>query len=334
MSFHYLNNFPNPIYSSDHSQSDYFWENKTSLTKHRDTYPFIDPHRFKNSLKGKVVVITLAHRGIGSASAKSFAAAGASVALVGPSAQALDLVQKEIKEKYQTPTIALTANPLDSETPKRIVELVETHLGPIDILLNITPPSYLRPFAQEKDIGTDWWRSLELNVRAPIALIHAVLPSMTARQTGIIISTTAAAATLHIPFSSVQGVSKAALLKFHHQLDVEIRPKGIFSYAVHPGLIPAHLHDPDDATKLRPEDYVSEPRMKTEVMDVIPLIQWDAVGLATGTFVALCADERARVLSGKYVNAGSDLGEVIELAERDWKRIERERLYVLKVDEF
>jgi len=34
------------------------------------------------------------------------------------------------------------------------------------------------------------------------------------------------------------------------------------------------------------------------------------------------------------VNAGTDLGEVIALAEQDRERKERERLYALKVDEF
>ena len=34
------------------------------------------------------------------------------------------------------------------------------------------------------------------------------------------------------------------------------------------------------------------------------------------------------------MNASTDLGQVIALAEQDRERIERERLYVLKVDEF
>src|SRR3954452_4980629 len=104
MSFNMLQDFPRPMYTSDHSQSDYFWENKTSVTKHRDTYPFIDPHRFRGSLRGQVVLITLAHRGIGSASAKAFAAAGASVALIGPTTESLQLVRQEIALRYQTPT--------------------------------------------------------------------------------------------------------------------------------------------------------------------------------------------------------------------------------------
>jgi hypothetical protein len=46
-------------------QTQRLWQNKSSLTKRRDTYDFIDPFRFKNKLRGKVVVMTLAHRGIG-----------------------------------------------------------------------------------------------------------------------------------------------------------------------------------------------------------------------------------------------------------------------------
>jgi hypothetical protein len=45
------------------------------------------------------------------------------------------------------------------------------------------------------------------------------------------------------------------------------------------------------------------------------------------------ADPRAKVLSGMYVNAGRDLGEMISWVESDPGRIERVRLYVWKVDE-
>jgi hypothetical protein len=39
-------------------------------------------------------------------------------------------------------------------------------------------------------------------------------------------------------------------------------------------------------------------------------------GLASGAFVALAADPRATVLSGLYVDAGRDLGELIKDAEK------------------
>jgi NAD(P)-dependent dehydrogenase (short-subunit alcohol dehydrogenase family) len=314
--------------------SDRIWENKSTLTKHRDTYAFIDPFRFKSKLSGKVVVITYAHRGIGRGAAVAFAQAGASVCCIGPTAKALEPVQLEIKEKFNTPVLALSADLLAPDAPSSIVSLVEQHLGPIDILVNITPASYYRPFAQEPDIMKDWWPSLEQNLRAPIALTHAVLPSMIARHTGTIISTTFVAGVVNFPYVSSHSIAKTGIIKFHHNLDLEVRSKGITSFAVNPGHIPSHLHDPDSPITLNPEDFTREPKMQSLLMSTISEIEWAASGLASGTFVALCADPRAEVLSGKYVNAERDLGEVIARFEMDLERVERERLYVLKVDEF
>jgi NADP-dependent 3-hydroxy acid dehydrogenase YdfG len=183
--------------ASDHLASDVFWVNKSSLTKHHDTYPFIDPYRFKNALRKKVVVVTLAHRGIGRTTANAFAAAGASVVLLGPSAEALQPVMMDIKSKYGTPTLALTADLLDPNAPARVVLLVEKHFGPVDILINISPVAYLRPFAKERDILIDWWPMVERSIRTPVAMTNAVLPSMIARHTGIIITVTSVAGILN-----------------------------------------------------------------------------------------------------------------------------------------
>ena len=186
--------------SSDHSEPDEFWVNKSTLTRHHDTYPFIDPYRFKNALRNKVVIVTFAHRGMGKATANAFAAAGASVVVVGPSAQCLQPVMIEIRQKYGTPTLALTADVLDLDAPARIVHLAEKHLGHVDVLVNISPTAYKRPFAQEQNIMTDWWPMVERTVRTPVAMVNAVLPSMISRHTGIIITVTSIAGLLNSKF--------------------------------------------------------------------------------------------------------------------------------------
>jgi short-subunit dehydrogenase len=310
------------------------WENKATLTRRRDTYPFIDPYRFKNNLREKVAVVTLAHRGIGKATAIAFAQAGASVCCIGPTAQSLEPVLREIKEKFNTPTLALTANLVEPNAPSHVVMLVEKHLGPIDFLINISGGAYFRSFAREQNIMQDFWPSIEQSLRAPIALTHAVLPSMIARETGTIISTTSLPAVLPFPFASCQGVAETALLKFHQHLDLETRSKGIFSYAVNPGPIPSYIHDPDKKFSEDPPGGSIEPGWQMQLANKASEMEWASVGLASGTFIALCAEPRARCLSGLYVNAERDLGEVIEEVEHDRLRVERERLYVLKVDEF
>ncbi len=176
---------------------------------------------------------------------------------------------------------------------------------------------------------------MESNVRVPIALIHAVLPSMISRNSGTIISTTSVTAVLQMPFISAQGVSDAALLKFHHQLHLETAQKGIQSFAVNPGLVPSHIHDPASPVVLDPDHLSQEHDFLDMMSGVAKDLEWSAAGLASGTFLALCAEPRTKILSGLYVNAERDLEELIGLMERDWgRKVKRGRLYVMKVDEY
>ncbi|KAL5319712.1 hypothetical protein ACEPPN_012768 [Leptodophora sp. 'Broadleaf-Isolate-01'] len=310
-------------------------DNRASLTKHRDTYSFIDPFRFRNKLRGKVVLITQAHRGIGRSTAVAFAQAGASVCCVGPNAESLEPVLREIKEKFGTPTLALTADLLAPNAAAQIVKLVEQYRGPVDILINITPASYVRPFHQEPDIMKDWWPSMEASLRVPIELIHAVLPSMIERRQGTIISTTLMSAVIQAPYLSAHSTGTAALLKFHHHLHSEMSSKGITSFPVHPGLVPSHIHDPSSLFQGQPEHIGQEKEYRDKMTNMASNMEWSSAGLASGTFLALCADPRAKILSGLYVNAERDMEEVIRNMEADWgERVREDRLYLLKVDEY
>ncbi|PBP24167.1 short-chain dehydrogenase/reductase SDR [Diplocarpon rosae] len=310
-------------------------ENQATLTKHRDTYSFIDPYRFKNKLSGKVVLITQAHRGIGRSSAVAFAQAGASVCCVGPSTESLEPLLREIKEKFNTPTLALTANLLVPNAPAEVVRLVEQHRGPVDILINVPPATYSRPFETEPGIMKDWWPTMESSVRVPVALIHAVLPSMIERRSGTIISTTLISGVISIPWLSAHGSASAALIKFHHHLHIETAKKGIVSFAVHPGLIPSHLHDPSISSMAQPEYLGQDPELREVTMEIASRMEWCSAGLASGTYLTLCAEPRAKILSGLYVNAERDLEETIQKMEQDWAdEVKKDRLYLLKVDEY
>ena len=68
------------------------------------------------------------------------------------------------------------------------------------------------------------------------------------------------------------------------------------------------------------------------IEDFVPSMT-DSVQLPANTFVALAADPDARYLSGKYIDATQDLGMILEDAKKGPEsRIEREGLYILKVD--
>jgi NAD(P)-dependent dehydrogenase (short-subunit alcohol dehydrogenase family) len=307
----------------------------STLTKRRDTYPFIDPYRFRGALTGQIVLITNAHRGIGRASALDFASCGATVVCTARTSEQLQPLISEIKTRYNIPSHGLPVDLNDPTAPPRLIQYIEQTIGPISILLNITSGQTITSFPHISNFLADWWASLETNLRTPIALVHAVLPHMLSRSYGTIISTTFRSGVKHIPFTTSSAVTQSAIIRFHHGLNHEVLPKGIYSYVVHPGIIASHLHDPE--AKFDSAHFSLEPRLQSEITSQIEEAMrdgWCGAGLASGTFVALAAEPRARCLSGLYVDAERDLGELIEEVEKGPEsRVQREGLYVLKVDE-
>ncbi len=98
-----------------------------------ETYPFVAPEKYKGKLNGKVVLITGASAGIGSATAKAFAAAGAKVACVARREDKLKSVVDEIKSAGNE-AIAVVGDVTKRGGPKEIVSQTESQLGPVDIV--------------------------------------------------------------------------------------------------------------------------------------------------------------------------------------------------------
>lgn len=112
-------------------------------------------------------------------------------------------------------------------------------------------------------------------------------------------------------------------------MDLEFRPHGIYTYAVHPCMSKDTTLG-EGALNLEAREKVEGIRRFME--DFVPSMT-DTVQLPANTFVALAADPDARYLSGKYIDATQDLGMVLEEAKKGPEsRIEREGLYILKVD--
>jgi NAD(P)-dependent dehydrogenase (short-subunit alcohol dehydrogenase family) len=308
---------------------------RSTLTPHRDTYPFIDPYRFRNALIGKIVLITNAHRGIGRASVLDFASAGATVVCVAHTMELLQPVLSELRIRGHSRAYGCIMDSSDPSSPAKLIEDVEQRIGVVDILLSINSGPSLSSIIHTENF-TDWWSAVDLNLRQPIALIHAVLPSMIARGGGTIITTVFRTGATHIPFTTSASTAHSAMIRFHHGLDEEARHKGIYSYVVHPGLVASYLDDPG-TSRHHASLFALEPRIQEEKTGFVADIsadQWCSNGLSSGTFLALAADPRARVLSGLYVDAERDMGDLIEEVEKgEGSRVAGEKLYVLKVDE-
>ena len=306
----------------------------TNLTLRDDTYPFISPSRFTSSLSGKRVLITGAGRGIGRTVSLAFASAGASLALVGRTKSSIDAVSTEAREKYQVSAVTIAANVSESGVAERIVREAEEGLGgPIDILINNAGVTRFAAFADEAASLDDWWKVLEVNLRGSVALTRAVLPGMISQKSGTMISMASTAGSLDLPFMSAYSVSKAAIIKFHQDLQAEVEDEGIVTYIVHPGTVATELGTAEGAVPDM-SGFEKYPKMKA-MMEESMGMQKQTPELAADTIVALCADEKCRrYLKGRYVDSQQDLEEVLADAEKcSDSRLEKEKLYHLKLEE-
>lgn len=310
--------------------------NKSRVAHRRDTYAFIDPSRFRGALSGSIVLIPNVARGLTRSSALAFASAGATVVMTATDGTTLQPIVAEINQLFNVGAFALSVNFADIKVVKSLVEYVETNIGPIDVLLTVCMGSGPISFLHETDFMGNWWSVMERTVAFPVALIHAVLPSMVSRGRGTVISTCTTAGVLDIPFCTAEGAARSALIRFHQGLHSEVSPKGIKSFCVNPGMIAAYVMDPNLKTPpLQSQHFRQEPRIEEELTSQMSRLTergWASVGVATGTFVALCAERRAAVLSGLYIDAERDMEQIINEIENG-NRTGRERLYTLKVDE-
>ena len=160
---------------------------RSTITIHHDTYPYIYPSKFRGALKGKVILLTGAGRGIGRASALACAAAGANVACISRTlSDTLSLVE-EISQKGYPRAIAIAADVGLLDTPERVVREVQEELGPVDVLINNAGISRISDVEHERDMGAAM-KIFEVNVQGALGFIHRVIPSMMKRKSGVIIN--------------------------------------------------------------------------------------------------------------------------------------------------
>ena len=158
--------------------------------------------------EGRVALVTGASRGIGAATARALAAAGAHVVLTGRTARDLEAVEEAIHAAGGTATIA----PLDLAENDSIAKLA-TALGErwaaLDMLvLNAGMLGSLGPVA---DIDMkEFARVLTLNVTAPVALISAFAPMLKASPHGRVIGVTSSVAQAPRAYWGAYAASKAA----------------------------------------------------------------------------------------------------------------------------
>ena len=181
------------------------------------------------SLRGRVALVTGAARGIGAATARAFAAAGARVALLDRDAAELEAVARDIGGA------AFPADVTDDAAVRRAIDEVVTRWGRLDILVNNA--GIVRDAALADVEDEDWSATLDVNLRGTMLCARAAVPHMKAAGFGRILSATSIVARTGNYGQTAYTASKAGIIGLTRTWARELAPKGITANAVAPGFI-------------------------------------------------------------------------------------------------
>ncbi|MEI6454681.1 MAG: SDR family oxidoreductase [bacterium] len=189
--------------------------------------------RFDN----KVVLVTGASRGIGKATAMSFAVSGAAVMVHYKSnTEAADLLLKSLRGKDHRKIAADLAVPVDVE---RLVAETIRVFGRIDILVNNAGI-----FREIEMAGLDfssfqkyWTETLDVNLRGPAYLSFLAAKEMIRTGGGKIINISSRGAFRGEPDAWAYGASKAGLNALGQSMAKALAPQKIYVYTLAPGYV-------------------------------------------------------------------------------------------------
>ena len=199
-------------------------------------------------LSGRVALVTGASSGIGDATARALAEAGADVAITARRFDRLDVLATDL-QRPGTKVLALAADLMREDECRRIVTATEAHFGRLDILVNNAGVMLLAPV--DGSNPADWRTMLELNVLAPMVSSQAALAGMRARGRGHIVNIASTAGRIANPNVAGYSASKFGLVAFSESLRREVYTDRIRVTVIEPGVVETELREyiPHAATK-------------------------------------------------------------------------------------
>jgi 3-oxoacyl-[acyl-carrier protein] reductase len=188
-------------------------------------------------LTNRVAIITGAASGIGAATARVFAAAGADIGIAWYPGDPHDVEPvREAVEAAGRRAIVVDVDVRDSGQVGALVERCVSELGRVDIAVANAGIARTVPLEQLDDDA--WYETIDVDLTGVWRVFRAVLPHMRQAGYGRLIATSSVAGTVSAwPLHPQYAAAKAGLVGLVHNLAVDYGPDGITANAVAPGVI-------------------------------------------------------------------------------------------------
>lgn len=146
-----------------------------------------DPDKLRGAVFGKTVLVTGASYGIGEATARSLAAAGATVLVVARSEERLCDLTASINAGGGR-GVAYPADLSDESAVNTLTKQITEEHGPLDIVVSNAGKSLRRSLHEQYDRPHDFQRTIDINYLGPVRLLLGLLPAMRANGSGHIVN--------------------------------------------------------------------------------------------------------------------------------------------------
>lgn len=238
-------------------------------------------------LTGRKALVTGATGGLGGAIARTLHAQGASVAISGTRADALEALAAELGERV----VITPCNLADKDSVEALVPAAEEKLGGLDILVNNAGITRDNLFLRLKD--EDWDSVLAVNLTAAFRLSRAAVKSMMRRRYGRIVAIGSVVGTTGNPGQGNYAAAKAGLIGMSKALAAEVASRNITVNVVSPGFIES------------PMTQVLNEKQREGILADVPMGRLGA-GADIAAAVAYLASEEAGYVTGQtlHVNGG------------------------------
>jgi 3-hydroxy acid dehydrogenase/malonic semialdehyde reductase len=187
-------------------------------------------------LKNKVVFITGASSGIGSACAHQFAQQGAKLLLCARRIEILEELAKTLREKYNTDLHIFKLDVRDREAVKQALNTLPDQWKNIDVLVNNAGLAAGLDTVQEGNID-DWEIMIDTNMKGLLYVTREVLPHMVAKNSGHIINIGSIAGHYTYPKGAVYCATKYAVNVISNGLRMDLFGTKVRVSSVDPGAV-------------------------------------------------------------------------------------------------
>jgi 3-oxoacyl-[acyl-carrier protein] reductase len=216
------------------------------------------------SLSGKIALITGGSRGIGAATVRVFAAAGARV--IFSYEKAKPQADELVKALGADNCAAVACNLSGTETARNLVMSTVERFGRLDILVanHGVWPAKDQPIEQMED--SQWRSTVAINLDSVFALIKHSVAQMKKQQksgsaAGHIVLVSSTAGQRGEAFHCDYAATKGALISMVKGLSTELAPHGIYVNSVAPGWVDTDMSAPA----------LNDPKSRAAIFATIPL---------------------------------------------------------------